>query len=257
MLGARFLSKPALGEYSIAMHLAMLPLSKLMSIVNSVAFPAIASLNRTNGLSVEVLLVSLRVLAHIVFPALWGLAAISPLLVPVALGPAWDGAILPLQIICLVLPLRLLSVLLSTALQGLGHAGIDLRNTITGVVVLPACFVAGSQFGPVGLATAWLVGLPLVVALNLRRAAPVLGLRLRGIVGALARPALVSGALFLVVYASSGFAMDRAYGAIGLLGVLTIGTLCYSILLWFLDRSTARQFLEILNIRRPAQSAID
>jgi len=151
LIGARVLSKPELGVYSIAMHLALLPLSKLMSVFNSVAFPAIAGMKRSAVDTKPLLLHGLRVVGHVVLPLLWGLCAVAPWLLPLLLGPSWTGAILPLQIVCLALPLRLVSVLLSTTLQGLGHAGLDLRNTITGVVLLPALFLAGSLRGAEGL----------------------------------------------------------------------------------------------------------
>jgi teichuronic acid exporter len=243
MIGARILSKPALGEYSIAMHLAMLPMSKLMGMVNSVAFPAIASLNRTEALAPQVLLSSVRILGHIVVPTLWGLAAIAPWLVPVVLGPVWAGAVLPLQVVCVVLPLRLLSVLMSTALQGLGHAGIELRNTLTGVVVFPLLFLAGAYFGAIGLASAWVVGLPLVVVLNLRRAAPVLGFSIAGVTRAMSRPTLVAGALATFIWAMCAAAGNFANSIPGVVAISALAGACYMALLWFVDRSSATQLL--------------
>lgn len=250
MIGARFLSKPALGEYSIAMHLAMLPMSKLMSMVNSVAFPAIASMNRSDAMAASALLGSLRVLAVVVVPALWGLAAIAPWLVPVLLGPAWAGAVLPLQVVCVVLPLRLLSVLMSTALQGLGHAGLDLRNTLTGVFVFPPLFLAGAQFGALGLAGAWMLGLPVVVGLNLRRAAPVLQVGIGTVLRALAAPAAVAALLAAFIVAAGTAGGDLARGIPGLLGLSAGSVVAYLALLALLDRSSARQLLEFFGGRR-------
>ena len=251
LIGARLLSKPALGEYSIAMHLAMLPMTKLMGMVNSVAFPAIAHMNRTDALTPVAMLDSLRLLALIVIPTLWGLAAFAPWLVPTVLGPAWSGAVLPLQVICSVLPLRLLSVLMSTALQGLGHAGIDLRNTLTGVAVFPPLFLAGAYFGAMGLAVAWLVGLPLVVAINLHRAAPVLGFSLGRVARAMGSPTLVGGVLAAIIIVACNIAGEFARGIPGLISISAIGTACYLLLVWLLDRSSAILMLEFFFGRRP------
>lgn len=243
LIAGRYLSKTALGEYSVAMHLAMLPVTKIMAIVNSVSLPFIAELNRT-GEDVRMRLSQgLRLFSYVLVPLLWGLAAVSPWLIPAVLGPAWTQAVLPLQIISAVLPLRLVSVLMSTALQGLGHAGLDLRNTLTGVMILPACFLAGSFYGAPGLACAWLIGLPVVLFVNIRRCAAVLGIGLRVVVRSMCRPAMFSavmvGAITLV-----GRVLDGTVSSGPLVGALILtGASAYLALLWLLDRRSAKLLL--------------
>jgi O-antigen/teichoic acid export membrane protein len=246
LIAARVLDKSALGVYSVAMHLAMLPVTKIMGIVNHVAYPAIAELSR-NGHDVRpYLLRGLRLFAYALVPLLWGLAAVAPWLIPVVLGPSWVTAVLPLQIVCVALPLRLISVLMSTAIQGLGHAGIDLANTVTGMVLLPLCFLVGVQFGVVGLAGAWLVGLPVLIVLNLRRASAVLQIGVRETLQAIAPPALCSAAMAALVVVSGEVLGLAAATAPGVLALVLVGALAYACILWFGDRSSARELLALL-----------
>lgn len=253
LIAGRILSKPMLGEYSVAMHLAMLPVSKAMAVVNQVTYPVIAQLNREGASMQPLLLGGLRLLAYAVMPALWGLAAISPWLIPALLGPNWSGAVLPLQIVALALPLRLLSVLLSSVIQGMGHAGLDLKNSMTGVILLPICFGVGAQFGATGLACAWLFGLPILVILNLTRSRAVLGIGLGAAMRALSMPAVFSALMALGVtgmgrWSSGKFAVWPTVLFTGLVGVFI-----YLSLLWTFDRTSAEQMLRLV---RPGKKSV-
>jgi hypothetical protein len=59
------------------------------------------------------------------------------------------------------------ALLLSTATFGVGRADVAVRATITSGLVWPTCFAAGAQWGPVGLAAAWVVAVPVAVGLNI------------------------------------------------------------------------------------------
>jgi len=246
LIAGRILEKSELGVYSIAMHLAMLPMAKLMGVLNAVAFPAIADLNRNSGDALAHLLGSLRMIGHVVVPLLWGLAAVAPSLIPVVIGPAWHDAVLPLQIVCVVLPLRLVSVLLSTTLQGLGHAGLDLRNTLTGVVLLPILFAIGSTHGAEGLAAAWLVGLPLLLTVNLRRARRVLGFGIGAMLKALAPPIVCSAVMVSVVMLTGQALGPSALTVPGLTSAVFVGAMCQIFLLWHFDRTSATALLKLV-----------
>jgi O-antigen/teichoic acid export membrane protein len=163
------------------------------------------------------------------------------------LGPNWEGAVLPLQIVALALPLRLLSVLLSSVVQGMGHAGLDLRNSISGVILLPCCFVVGALYGSTGLALAWLVGLPLLVALNLHRSAAVLGIGIVDALRALSRPAGLSAVMAAAVTAIghwSSAAGLPVWPSIALM--IAVAAPVYLGLLWLLDRASVMQLLKLV-----------
>jgi teichuronic acid exporter len=237
LLAGRILSKTALGEYSVAMHLAMLPLSRVMGIITQVAFPAIAQLYRDKQDIRPELLSGLRLAAYVVIPALWGIGSIAPWFVRVALGPQWDDAALPLQIVCAVLPLRLIGTLTATAVQGVGRPDIDLRNSLTGVLVMPPCFLVGGMFGTTGLACGWLVGLPLLMAINLRRAQPVLRISILDALKEIARPLACSAVMFAAVRLVAAALQDSANTAWGLGLLIIVGAVVYAAGVWMIDRA--------------------
>lgn len=248
LIAGRFLSKSALGEYSVAMTLAMLPVNKAMGIINQVAYPMIAQMRRDSVAMQPALLGSLRLFAYVLIPLLWGMAAVSDWLVPILVGSSWKNAVLPLQLVCVALPVRMISVMLSSVLHGLGHAGLEMRCTITGVALLSICFLAGASFGAVGLASAWLIGLPIMVALNIWRSKDVLGFGLLQVLRALSKPIALSACMCVIVLTVGHVMASDLSASITLLITVTTGAIVYLGLLWTLDRANARTLLAFLKI---------
>ena len=197
LIGAKMLGKEALGLYTVSLQLASLPMDKTMSMVNQVAFSAISRMQDQKHEMQLGLMKALRWLAYLAFPAIYGLASVAPEFIPLVLGTNWTGAVLPLQLVALIIPLRMVSALLATANSGLGRADVTFKNTMAGVIVLPACFLVGVQWGEVGLAAAWSVGVPIVFALNFKRTSHVTGLSGKQLLTAVSKP--LTAALAMVV----------------------------------------------------------
>ena len=199
LIGGRLLSKEALGQYSVAVHLATLPMHKVMGVVNQVAFAAVARLQDDLERLRARVMSGTRVLMALAVGLLWLLGAVAPELVPLLLGARWRDAVPVLQLVSLVVPLRMLMMMLSTAVSGLGAAGVNLRNTLTAALVWPPALWIGASHGVVGLAAAWLVASPLSFALNLRRTAVALGVAWGELLLLAVRPLFAGALLWLTV----------------------------------------------------------
>src|SRR5207244_4989923 len=104
---------------------------------------------------------------------MFGLSAVAPWFVPVALGPKWHEAILPLQLLALSMPLRFVALAQPPFLKGLGFARLSMTNTMMAFVIMPLTFLVASQWGVVGMCVAWLVSYPPYFALTVLRASRV------------------------------------------------------------------------------------
>ena len=246
VIAGRVLDKTSLGEYSIAMHLALLPVSKVMGILNSVAYPAIAQMQRTGYDMRPNLLNALRLAGYLLIPLLWGLAAIAPWMVDTVLGAQWTRSVALLEIVGFVLPLRMISVLMSSAVQGMGRADVELRNTITGLLVLPGCFAIGAAFGAMGLAAGWAVGLPLMISINVARSRAVLGIGLGQALRALTRPAACAGLMAASVRATGYLGGHFMTTPAGLAVLVVVGAVVYLGAFWTLDRDSVRAMLRLV-----------
>lgn len=245
-IGAKFLGKEALGLYTVALQLASLPVNKAMSIVNQVAFSAISRMQDQQAPMRQGLIKALRWLAYLTTPVVYGLACVAPDFVPLVLGPNWTSAIVPLQLLALVMPLRMVTALFSTAVNALGRADIGFKNTLTGAAILPLCFLVGVQWSVTGLAGARVVGVPAVLLFNFRQTSQVTGLSAKQVLKAIWVPfacaIVMAAALFVSRYALPHHQPAWA----GLLTQIVLGALAYIATALLLDgqlRSVIASFL--------------
>ena len=149
LLGTRMV-----GLYVMATALARLPLEKLGSAFEPVAYPTFARLRENpSELRQYFLGLSLGTMA-IALPACLGLIVTAELLVPTVIGAQWMAVIRPLQVAAIVTPLAFHLGLVSALFNALGRVDLNLRiTTMTSALTIAAVFV-GVRFGIVGVAAA-------------------------------------------------------------------------------------------------------
>jgi len=199
LIGGKVLGKDALGSYSVAMHLATLPMQRVSSVINEIAFSAFAKIQGDRDAITSNLRLAVRLIALTAFPALWGLALIAPELVRLVMGPRWQDVILPLQIIALTVPIRMIGTLVTTATSSVGRVDVSMMTALVGTVLAIPMFLYAAQYGIVGMSLVWVVLAPAMVAYNLYRALPVLRVSTRRICADLLRPTLTSLAMAAAV----------------------------------------------------------
>ena len=241
-IAGRLLGTQLLGTYSVASNLASMPMQKIMAIANQVAFSAFAKLQGDRTAMSKALQRTLRVVLTLSVGLLWGLAGVAPELVLLLLGEKWSSAILPLQILSTVIPLRIMTSTLSTALIAAGHVNDDLKNTLMAAVLLIPGLYAGAHFGGMtGLALAWLVCYPLFSLILIRRAATRFGMTMASILHQLLHP-VVSGTLMLATIATVRAVLTIQSPAVMLLCIGLTGAATYILTLWSFDRQLSSDF---------------
>ena len=240
-IAGKFLGKDLLGVYSIAMHIASLPVQRVTAIVNQVIFPVFARMQDNPVLVGQHLVRGVRLLSFVAFPVLWGISSIALEIVTVLLGAKWESAVVPLSIIAFVMPFTMVVPIVSTVVQSLGRGDVIVRNAATSSILMPAAFALGSQWGIVGLSVAWLMAFPVVFAINMRRATRLMHLRLADLVTAMSKPALAAIAMYAAVIGlRSAFVSPGPWSMVTLI-VAGAGTYLLSMLL--IDRDSYRLVL--------------
>ncbi len=224
LIAGKFLGKEAVGFYSVAVHLASLPMQRAAGIINGVAFAAFSKIQHDPRAVADNTRLGVRLMAFVTFPVLWGIGAVSPELVALAIGPAWHESILPLTLIALTIPFRMIGSIVSTTVMSMGRVDIALWTTVIGACVAPPLFYFGSLHGIEGLSLAWVIVTPILFLLNMFRALPILGISIRGVLAEMWRPMTAAAAMFAVVEAlrqqigglpvALSFAMLVAAGAV-------------------------------------------
>jgi O-antigen/teichoic acid export membrane protein len=242
----RWLGKEAAGFYSVAMHLASLPNQRVLGIINQVAFPAFSRMQNNVGRVAENLLLGVRFLSFFAFPLMWGISSIAPEIVDVILGPKWTPSTIPLQILGLIMPFRMISNFVPAAVQGMGRSDILLHNSIYAAVVLPIAFLIGTNWGLVGISLTWLVVSPLLFTQAMLRILPALGLRMSQLLGAIKSAVGAGVIMYLAVTVTRYFLLDGQNGVLRLCVLIIVGALTYCAVSFGFNRKATNEVVEIL-----------
>jgi O-antigen/teichoic acid export membrane protein len=166
----------ALGLLAVAGEFAMLPLSKIMPIVQQALYPAFALIQGQPTLAKSYLLKSIELTALLIFPLSIGMVCVAERFVPVLFGDHWTPMVLPLMLWASVTPIRMICNLYVPALNGCGHARQVLLINCALFVMLVSGALYARDHGLIGLALLWVVVTPLYLLVTLylsRKAFPV------------------------------------------------------------------------------------
>jgi len=245
-IGGRLLGNQLLGLYAVARQLAWLPMEKLTVLVAQVALPAFARVQGDRERVANYLRMSVRTVSFVVFPVCFGLSAIAPELVTVFLGEHWQASILPLQLLGLVIPLRIISNMTNPAIQALARADTVFVNLLVSAILMPVAFLVGCRWGVVGLAAAWLIGFPLVFVIRLPWSLEAFGMRASDFLGAMVRPALTSGCMYAAVFVARSLSPFEGGSASELVLLVTVGAAAYAALVSAANREGYREVFALV-----------
>lgn len=232
----KLLGKHDLGVYSVSMDLASLPASRISAILNQVVFPSFSKVKRDGGSVAPYLLKGMRGISLIAVPVMWGMSSIAPEMIQVLLGEKWLEAALPLSLLCLIMPLRVLSPLVHSGLHAVGRADVSFRITSITAVVMCTGFLVGTQFGLMGLSITWLSLFPCVFLYNLIDSGRYLGLTARDIAINLGRPA-VAGVLMYATVAVFRRFLDPTQALLNLVLLIASGAVAYVVFSFVFNRT--------------------
>jgi O-antigen/teichoic acid export membrane protein len=233
----RVLGGEILGIYSVALHLATLPVQRVSAILNQVAFPAFSRFQHDRELIAAQLLKALGLIALVAFPVLWGMSGVTPELIAVLLGPKWTAAILPMQILTLVMPFRAVVGFLPSVTDAIGRPEIGMSNALLGCIVMPIAFYIGAQWGIKGVSLAWLLVYPIVLAINMKRMISAVGVRLRDVLARLAPTLMCAVGMYLAIAGTRLLIAGRTDHLGTLIIEIAVGGLTYIVLTLLLNPS--------------------
>ncbi len=237
LVAGKLLGQAPLGNYSFAWTLASLPVEKVSLLVTRVSLPVFSAVQDRAASLRRYLLAMSEGLALVTFPAAIGIGLLAEDVVRIALGPAWMGAVLPLQILAVVAPLRSVATLLPQLTTVLGETRFGMWHAAASAAIMGAGFAAGSRWGTAGIAAAWIALYPLVLLPLLLRLLRRLECGLGTYFGAL-RPALLASGLMAAAVLAVGWQWPAGGGAALRLGVqISLGVAVYAGALWTFDRA--------------------
>ena len=218
LLGTRMV-----GLYVMALALARLPLEKLGSAFEPVAYPTFARLRDDKpalrryflGLSVGTMAIAL--------PVCFGLIVTAGIFVPTVIGSQWIPIVRPLQVAAIVTPLAFHLILVSALFNAMGRVKLSLRITTLISVLTILAVVVSVPFGIVGIAAATGIGFALVWVYAEMLALRLIDLPVRDAGRAILPSLSASIAMALAVIAVSLLLAPQWPGAVRLVILCVVG----------------------------------
>jgi len=218
LLGTRMV-----GLYVMALALARLPLEKLGSAFEPVAYPTFARLRDDKpalrryflGLSVGTMAIAL--------PVCLGLIVTAETFVPTVIGKQWIPIVRPLQVAAIVTPLAFHLILVSALFNAMGRVKLSLRITTLISVLTILAVVVSVPFGIVGIAAATGIGFALVWVYAEMLALRLIDLPVRDAGRAILPSLSASIAMALAVIAVSLLLAPQWPGAVRLVILCVVG----------------------------------
>ena len=238
----KLLGKTLLGYYSVAMHVASLPMQKVGSILQQVALPAYSQLQDNRELAATYVLKASRIISFFAFPIFFGISSVAAEVVTVALGEKWLPAIMPLQLLSLIIPLRTVQISIGPAVNGLGRPDVNVRNLIVACIVMPVSFYIGSFWGLLGVSLAWIIAYSLWFVYMLSRSLKVIGATMTEFFKTMQLPTLYSTAMYGGVYLVK-FLLTRldANIVVTLVAMVFTGAIVYGGGMWLFSRKFGKE----------------
>lgn len=247
VIGGRLFGAGPMGAYSLAQTIAFAPSDKLVSVLTRVT-PSVFGRLRSSPADIgDYLRKITRALAILILPVLAGIAAIAPTLIPLVLGPRWDAAVIPLQILCAYAATTSVTALVPQVLQAIGSARVVSQNALLALTIYPPAFWAfGRLWGVAGVATAWAVLAPVISARLVLRVCNETGMSplkyLTGVVPAVISSALMFGCVYL-----TRLSLPRTLPLIiDLLIEIVVGVVVYGVAILASDGVGVRQMVKHL-----------
>jgi PST family polysaccharide transporter len=156
LLIGRFLGAWALGIYSRAFSLMLMPLTQVSSVVGNVMIPALSSIQEDKPRVKRSYLKAVRLVGLITFPMMVGIFVTADHLILALLGPKWAEVVPILRIMCWVGLLQSIGrwdwICISQ-----GATGLYFKIGVTAATAYAAAFIVGLRWGITGMATAYLI----------------------------------------------------------------------------------------------------
>jgi teichuronic acid exporter len=141
----RMVHSTELGSYSVGAYLAAIPGDKAMDAVNRVSFPTLSRM-RSNRAQFNYTYERIQcMLALFGFLVAWGLAAVAPELVHVVLSDKWRFGVIPLAMLSIAAPIRMLTALQNTVNNAAGVPQASTKVLGLTCLLLPVGVLIGAR----------------------------------------------------------------------------------------------------------------
>ena len=245
----RVFGSQLLGVYTIALQLASMPLEKISGTINQVAFSAFSQ-NNDSKENEQHFLFSLRLLAVVLFPAFIGIAAISPILIPVLIGDKWLESIIFIQLLSLIMPLKLISSFVNTFIASKGDAKFNLKMSLLYLLFIGVGLIIGSYGEVIDAVIGLVLGYTLCFLIVSYFSISKLSCSYRLFIECLWRPIVCALLMWSIISLQQSYYPFNLHSLLNLCIMIVQGGLAYSMCIWLIGRTHIKDIMELISTFR-------
>ncbi len=245
MIG-KFIGAPALGIYSRADQLMLIPVTQVSGVISRVMFPALSAIQDQVERIKQIYLRAIRTIALLTFPLMLGLMVTARPFVIVVLGEQWSEVIPLLQVFCLAGITQSVGTTVGWIYTSQGRTDIMMRWGLFAGVVRIIAITIGLRWGILGVAVAWVAsGYLFLWYPSWAIAGRLIDLRFSEMVHALAGTFLCAFGMAGTVYLL-GLAVPASWPLLQLLAAqVTAGAVIYILLVLLFRLRTWRELRQL------------
>lgn len=230
LLIGRYVGATALGFYSRAYQVMLLPISQVTGSIGQVMFPALSRIQEDKVRFKKVYLSAVAAIAFVTFPTMAGIFAVSDSFVAGILGTQWGGSIPILRWLAFVGLIQSVGATTGWIYQAQGRTDRLLRWGVFSSAVTVGAFVAGLPWGALGVAIAYTCSSVGLLYPNIVIAGRLVGLRFGEVAQAVVAPLIMSVTTGALVFLLGALLRDHT-PPLGRLVIQTAaGVLIYSLI---------------------------
>lgn len=219
---------PALGVYSRAYAVMLVPVEQLAGAISRVMFPSLAHMGDDVGRVRLAYLRAVRVTALLLVPLAAGLAVCAEEVVLTVLGPRWVGMVPILQVLAALGAVQAVTTTVGWLYTSQGRTDRMLQYSLMASPLIVLSFLLGAWWGsPFRVALSYAAAGLLLTYPSIRMAGGLIGVEFRDVVAAAGPAFLASGAMVGAVLVTRVGVEDWASPAGRLAALAAVGACAY------------------------------
>lgn len=227
LLIGRFVGASALGIYSRAYHLMLMPLTQVSQVLGRVMFPALSSIQDDKPRVKRAYLKATSIIAIITFPMMTGLFAVSDHFILALLGQKWADVIPVLKIFCWVGMIQSIFTTVGWLYMSQGRTGLYFVMGLVNSAVIIIAFIIGIHWSIMGVAWAYSIAILVLWCPSCIISGRLIGITFFELLRNLAPPFLCALSMGVVIWAVDWFLPMEMAHWLYLAILIPLGVLLY------------------------------
>ena len=200
LLIGKFLGAEALGFYTLAYKLMMVPLQNISWVISRVMFPAYSKIQNNLIKLGDTYLKTVKAVSLVTFPMMFILFVVAPEFVVFIFGPQWEPTVIIIRVLCICGAMQSIGVLSSTIYQSLNETRTQFRLQLAATLIVTVAVIAGLNFGIKGVALFYTLQYLIWFNINYFVVLKLLNLKLRNLYANLKTAFTINAILILILF---------------------------------------------------------